>query len=233
MIADRIKPNPGKIIFTILYLLFFPVILLWLSGDWFWTEGWIFGIWFIVMCVTVILYLYRNDPELLSERYKQPGEAGQKKWDRYVVYGLMIGFLTWIIIMPLDAKRYGWTGHFPLFLKIIGFILLLISFYLFYRSYADNSFVSPLVRIQNDRKQHVVTTGVYGFVRHPMYLAGILLFVGTPLLLGSSLGLVVGFLIIFLLAFRTLGEEKMLVEELNGYENYKKKVRYRFIPYIW
>ncbi|MEW6173694.1 MAG: isoprenylcysteine carboxylmethyltransferase family protein [Bacillota bacterium] len=223
----------GKIIYTLIYILMFPALLLFLSGDWSWVEGWIFGIWFTVLCFTTIIYLYRKDPALLAERYRKPGTGDQKGWDRYVVSGLLIGFIAWIVVMPLDAKRYGWTASFPLWLKALGGIALLLSFFFFYRSYADNTFVSPLVRIQSERKQQVVSTGVYGFVRHPMYLGGILLFIGAPMLLGSIYGLVVGVALLFLLAGRIIGEEKMLADELEGYADYKKKVKYRLIPYIW
>ena len=233
MTIENNKITTGKLISTILYLISFPALLLFLSGDWFWVEGWIFGIWFIVMCLTVIMYLYRKDPALLAERYKQPGDANQKGWDKYVVYGILIGFIAWIVIMPLDAKRYGWTLFFPLYLKYLGGLGLLLSFFFFYRSYTDNTFVSPLVRIQTDRKQHVVSTGVYGFVRHPMYLGGILLFIGTPMLLTSMYGLLIGLIMLLLLAGRIGGEEKMLTNELEGYEDYKKKVKYRLLPYIW
>src|SRR6185312_893531 len=108
------------------------------------------------------------------------------------------GFINWIAIMPLDAKRYGWTTCFPLWLKVLGGIALIFSFFFFYRSYVDNTFLSPLVRIQTERKQQVVSTGVYGFVRHPMYLGGILLFIGAPLLLSSSYGLALGLLMTLL-----------------------------------
>jgi protein-S-isoprenylcysteine O-methyltransferase Ste14 len=170
---------------------------------------------------------------LLAERYRQPGTANQKGWDRYVVYGLVLGFMLWIVIMPLDAKRYGWSADFPLWLKIIGGIGLLLSSFLFYRSYADNTFVSPLVRIQTERNQQVVSTGVYGFVRHPMSLGGMLLFIGTPLLLGSIYGVLFGVLMSFLLVARIVGEERMLVKELEGYADYRKKVKYRLFPFIW
>jgi len=233
METQKNKLSIGQIIFTILYLFLWPTLFLFISGDWFWIEGWIFSIWFIVLCFTTIIYLYRKDPELLAERYRKPGTANQKAWDKYVVYGLLIGFIAWIVIMPLDAKRYGWTTDFPLWLKILGGIGLILSFFFFYRSYADNTFVSPLVRIQTERKQQVVSTGVYGFVRHPMYLGGILMFIGTPLLLGSYFGIALGLIITVLLAFRTLGEEQMMLKELDGYEEYKRKVKYRFIPLIW
>jgi len=123
--------------------------------------------------------------------------------------------------------------YFPLYLKIPGGILLIISFFFFFRSYADNTYLSALVRIQSERKHQLVSTGVYGFVRHPMYLGVSLLFTGTPLLLGSVYGMFTGLLIIFLLAARISGEEKMLTAELEGYEEYKKNVKYRLIPFIW
>lgn len=167
------------------------------------------------------------------ERYKKPGDANQKGWDKYVVVGIFVGFIVWIVIMPLDAKRYEWTKDFPVYFKVLGGIELLLSFFFFYRSYTDNTFLSPLVRIQSERKQQVISSGVYGFVRHPMYLGGILLFIGTPLLLGSLFGIALGLIMTILLAFRTLGEEKMMLGELDGYEAYQKKVKYRFIPYLW
>ena len=222
-----------KIAFAFLYILLFPVILLVLSGDLAWTEGWIFSIWFLVLCYSTILYLYRKDPALLEERYKQPGTGNQETWDRYVVYGLVIGFIAWIVIMPLDAKRFGWSPLFPLWLKVVGGAGLTGSFFLFFRSYTDNTFLSPLVRIQEDRKQRVVSTGVYGFVRHPMYLGGILMFLGTPLLLGSSYGIIAGLALTILLMARVVGEEKMLARELEGYRAYLQNVRYRLFPYLW
>jgi protein-S-isoprenylcysteine O-methyltransferase Ste14 len=233
MMTENRTITPGRIVFTFLYVLLFPALLLLLSGDWSWIEGWIFSIWFMLLCFTIILYLYRKDPALLAERYRKPGTADQKGWDRYVVYGLFLGFIAWIVIMPLDARRYGWTTAFPVWLKVLGGIGLAASFFFFYQSYAANTFASPLVRMQKERGQRVVSTGVYGFVRHPMYLGGGLLFLGTPLLLGSLYGVIIGAAAVFLLAVRTIGEEKMLAHELEGYAEYKKKVRYRLIPFVW
>lgn len=231
--VDNNSITPGKIVFTLIYILIFPTLLLSLSGNWLWREGWIFSIWFTVLCFATIIRLYRYDPDLLSERYKRPGTGNQEGWDRYVINGLLIGFITWIVIMPLDAKRYGWTAYFPFWIKALGFTSLLLSFFFFYRSYAENTFVSALVRIQAERRQRVISSGVYGFVRHPMYLGGILMFIGTPMLLGSMFGIVIGLAMLFLIAGRIIGEEKMLVNELEGYEDYKKTVRYRLLPYIW
>jgi protein-S-isoprenylcysteine O-methyltransferase Ste14 len=118
-------------------------------------------------------------------------------------------------------------------LKGVGGAGLAGSFFLFFRSYTDNTFLSPLVRIQDDRKQRVVSTGVYGVVRHPMYLGGILMFLGAPLLLGSSWGVIAGLALTILLMVRVVGEEGMLARELEGYREYMQNVRYRLFPFLW
>lgn len=222
-----------KVLFAFLYILFFAVLFLALSGDPLWLEGWLFSLWFIVLCYGTILHLYRKDPALLEERYRQPGQGNQPGWDRAVVYGLVLGFLLWIVIMPLDARRFGWSPVFPIWVQVVGGAMLIGSAILFFRSYTDNTFLSPLVRIQEEREQRVVSTGVYGFVRHPMYLGGCLMFLGAPLLLGSLWGLVAGLALTVLLMARIVGEEAMLVRELDGYREYTQRVRYRLVPYLW
>jgi protein-S-isoprenylcysteine O-methyltransferase Ste14 len=135
--------------------------------------------------------------------------------------------------MPLDAKRFGWSPVFPFWLTVLGGALLAGSFFLFFRSYTDNTYLSPLVRIQDDRNQRVVSTGVYGFVRHPMYLGAILMFFGAPLLLGSLYGIPAGLALTLLLMARIRGEESMLIRNLEGYGEYTQNVRYRLFPFIW
>jgi protein-S-isoprenylcysteine O-methyltransferase Ste14 len=89
------------------------------------------------------------------------------------------------------------------------------------------------VRVQIERKQRVVSTGVYGFVRHPMYLGAVLMFAGAPLLLGSAIGLLPAAAMMLLLGFRIVGEERVLADELEGYAEYRQKVRYRLLPFVW
>ena len=223
----------GKLLLAFVYILIFLALLLFLSGNWLWIEGWIFSAWFLALCATAIIWLYTKDPALLAERYKQPGSKGQKKWDVIVVVLLVIGFTGWIVLMPLDAERFRWIPSFPLWAKIVGGLLLIPSAILFLRSYMDNPYLSGLVRIQQERKQHVITTSVYGFIRHPMYLGAVCLFVGSPLLMGSLFGLAFGLMLTVLLAGRIVGEEKMLTDELEGYAEYKQKVKHRLIPFIW
>jgi protein-S-isoprenylcysteine O-methyltransferase Ste14 len=103
----------------------------------------------------------------------------------------------------------------------------------FFRSFTDNTFLSPLVRIQTERGRQVVSTGVYGIVRHPMYLGASLMFVGGPLLLSSGWGLLAGFALVLLLVLPIPGEENLLARHLEGYEAYRRKVRYRLVPRVW
>jgi len=222
-----------KLIFSIIYILLFPMLLLILAGDWFWVEGWLFNIWFIVLGFSTVIYLYFKDPKLLKERFRRPGTGGEKGWDKYWLYIFITLFMVWFVIMPLDAKRYAWTTNFPLWLEIIGGILLLPGLFFTFRALADNPYASAEVRIQTDRRQQVISTGVYGFVRHPMYLGGILYLIGAPMLLGSKYGILIGILMAFFIMVRIIGEEKALVEELEGYKDYKKRVKYRLIPFVW
>jgi protein-S-isoprenylcysteine O-methyltransferase Ste14 len=226
-------PSLAKLIFSSVYILLGPAALFLLSGDWRWVEGWIFSAWFIALCAWTVIYLYRRDPALLAERLKRPGTGGQKGWDVYVIYAVFAGFIAWIIIMPLDAKRYAWTAHFPLWLKALGGGALVASSFFLVRAYTDNTFLSPLVRIQKERQHRLVSTGVYAFVRHPMYLGAVLLFIGAPILLGSFWGIVIGVAMTLLVAGRIVGEEKMLTQDLEGYADYKTRVRYRLIPFVW
>jgi protein-S-isoprenylcysteine O-methyltransferase Ste14 len=222
-----------KLFLTFVLYIIFPVALLAISGNWLWPEGWIFSIWFLGLCYLIIIYLYRYSPALLAERDRLPGSGGARAWDKYFVYILFSSFVLWFVIMPLDAQRFAWTANFPVWLEPVGLVLLIGSAFLMFRSYEDNAFLSPLVRIQSERDQKVVSTGVYGFVRHPLYLGGMLLFLGAPLLLGSLYGLIIGVYLCILFVVRIMGEEKMLLEELDGYAAYTKKVKYRLIPYIW
>jgi protein-S-isoprenylcysteine O-methyltransferase Ste14 len=216
-----------------LYLLVWPTLLLLLAGDWRWTEGWIFGGWFVVLCASVIVSLYRRDPALLAERYRRPGSGGQSHRDAVIVYLLLVGFIAWIILMPLDARRFRWTPTFPLVTETAGAALLVLSSIFLFRSFADNTFLSPLVRIQAEREHRVVSTGVYRVVRHPMYLGAVLMFIGAPLFVSASTALAAGASLSILLAVRIVDEERLLATELPGYAEYRQRVRYRILPGIW
>ncbi len=235
MKADTIKRMPvwKFVISSMVTGLIPPFIILLLAGDWQWKEGWIFSIWFDVMVLSNSTYLYIKNPELLADRASLPGGENQKKWDKYLMVGIYIMAATWFVVLPLDAHRFKLSPEFPLWLKAIGGVVLLPSLYLEYQTSVVNAFLSTQVKIQKERNHRVVTGGVYSFVRHPKYLGDMLMMIGASLLLGSQYGLLMFAIGIPLLVFRISGEEKMLLEELDGYEEYKKSVKYRLFPFVW
>jgi protein-S-isoprenylcysteine O-methyltransferase Ste14 len=230
------KPLPSIYSFILsmaVTAIFFPLILFPSAGTWRWVEGWVFCIWMIIMVISNATYQYIKDPDLLAERSKLTGGGNQKKWDRFFLPFAYIMFMVWFVFIPFDAVRYGWSPVFPLWLKFIGGLLLLPSLYFIYFATAQNTFLSTRVRIQSERKQRVISTGVYGFVRHPLYLGGVLMLIGAPLLTGSLVGSAISLIALISLVIRIIGEEKMLFEELDGYHEYAAKVHYRLFPFIW
>ncbi len=234
MTAESKKMSPiAFLLNVVMTALFFPALTLLLAGNWRWVEGWIFALWLVMMIDFSLIYLYWKDPALLTERTKAPGSGNQKAWDKYLMIFILAIAVVWLVILPLDAERFHWSPIFPQWLKILGGVALIPALYLIERSVIDNTYLSTRVRIQSERKQRVITTGVYGFVRHPLYLGCALMMFGAPLLVGSVYGLIISLIGLLVLAGRIVGEEKMLVEELEGYGEYKKKVKYRLIPFVW
>jgi len=223
----------SKLIASFVYLAFFPVILFVLAGDWRWIEGWLFSVIFLLMSFGTLVYLYFHDPELLQERFGSPVQEGQKPWDKVLLSLFFLEFLVWFAIMPLDARRLGWSPTFPLWLKTTGTLLLLLASYLLFEALKENTFAAPVVKMQKERGQKVISTGLYSIVRHPMYAGATLLFISAPLLLGSVYGLIMGLVLIITIAIRSLGEEAMLKQELPGYREYMQKVKWRLIPFIF
>jgi len=121
----------------------------------------------------------------------------------------------------------------PPWLQALGAIALLVSFVLLFLVFRENTFLSPMVRLQTERGQSVISSGPYAVVRHPMYASAGLLLIGTPLLLGSWFGLVYVLLLIALIGYRAVREENTLRDELPGYREYMQRVRYRLLPGVW
>jgi protein-S-isoprenylcysteine O-methyltransferase Ste14 len=221
------------ILMSLFIVILFPAIIVLLSGNLAWAEGWILSIWFDVMMLSNMIYMYKKNPTLISERLNVYGSQNQKKWDKHLLASLFILAAFWFVAMPLDAQILGLSPRFPLFIKIIGCLLLFPSLSLLIGATIANPYLSTVVRIQSDRQQKVVSTGVYRIARHPQYLGIIMLIIGGPLLLESIMAIIIGICIAAILAIRINGEEKMLIEELDGYIEYMQKVKYRLLPYIW
>ena len=214
------------------YILGMPVLLVWLSGDWHWVRGWIFYAALSAWAWSCMLWLRFKDPALLAERFRTPGGGGESRSDLVILLGIKVGGVAWWLLPPLGV-RFGWTPRLPLWCAVCGAIFVAGGGFFFTRSFADNTFLSQMVRIQSERGHRVVDTGVYGFVRHPMYLGAGLTMVGGALVLGSVAALLASIGLALLLAVRIFGEEKLLTSDLEGYRAYRERVRYRLIPGVW
>ncbi len=210
----------------------FALALFLAAGTAVWPAGWAFLILFFGFTVAISLWLLQHNPGLLTERMTGIGKPDQKNWDK-VFFGVAnVIFLAWLVLMPLDAVRFHWS-HMASWLQLVGAVLLLGSFYLFFLTFRENPYLSPAVRDQTDRGQTVISTGLYHYVRHPMYATAGILMVGTTFLLGSWYGLGLALLLIVAIAFRAVQEERTLRAELPGYDKYMAQVKYRLIPYVW
>src|SRR5262245_18775923 len=159
----------SRVIGTFFYLLFFPVILFFLAGDWRWIEGWVYSIIFLLMSFGTLVYLYFYDPALLKERFGSPIQQTQKPWDKFLLSLFFVEFIVCFALMPLDARRFGWSPPFPAWLKALGALLQIIATYFVFEAMKENTFAAPVVKMQKERGQKVISTGLFGIVRHPMY----------------------------------------------------------------
>jgi len=201
------------------------------AGTLVWHAGWVFLALFFSFYLAITIWLYRHNPGLLQERMRLR-TSDQLAWDKVLFPLLMIIPFAWLIFMSFDAVRFHWSP-LPVWLEFVGVVVLVCSFYLLFLTFRENAYLSPVVRIQEERGHTVVSTGPYHYVRHPMYAAMLVFVVGTSLLLGSGYGILLALLFMVLLARRAVLEERTLREELHGYAAYMTQVKYRLIPYVW
>lgn len=210
----------------IMGLLFMAVLVFWPAGSlWFWNGWLLIGLLFVPMLILGIV-LFIKAPELLKKRLN----AKEKSADQQgvvAVSGLM--FLGGFIVAGLD-HRLSWSAV-PDWVVIAASAVFLISYALYAEVMRENAYLSRTIEVQEG--QRVIDTGLYGIVRHPMYAVTLWLFLAIPLILGSWYALILFVIYPAVIAVRIRGEEKLLEEELPGYKEYKKKVKYRMIPFIW
>jgi protein-S-isoprenylcysteine O-methyltransferase Ste14 len=201
------------------------------GAAWTWPAGWVYLGLFLAWYAGIEIWLARHSPGLLQERmrFRAPDEKG---WDKLLFPVLALFPIPWLVLISLDATRFHWS-LVPLAWRVVGVLTMMAGFYVIFAAFRENAFASPVVRIQADRGQTVISTGPYRYVRHPLY-AGIVLFaIGSPLWLGSWYGVGSGIIMVLLVARRAVLEERTLRSELSGYAGYAKRVRYRFIPGVW
>ena len=201
-------------------LLFLP------AGTIAYPGGWIFiGLLFIPMLVLGGVMLCKV-PHLLQKRLNAK-EAEKTQKGVVALSGLL--FFTGFLAAGLDF-RFGWT-HVPYWVVIVASVVLLVSYALYAEVMRENAYLSRTIEVQEGQK--VVDTGLYGIVRHPMYTVNLWLFLAIPLVLGSWISLIFFLHYPILIVVRIRNEEAVLTQGLAGYADYKRKVRYRLIPFIW
>ncbi|TPM96328.1 isoprenylcysteine carboxylmethyltransferase family protein [Mesorhizobium sp. B2-1-3A] len=206
--------------------------LLFLSaGTLHWPGAWVYLVVMVGLSLTLGVALARRDPGLMKERLSPPIQKNQTAADKVLLSILLIAIVGWQIFIGFDF-RFGWSTV-PVWAQAVGALVLLIGIWICYLTMLENSFAAPVVKIQDERGQRVITTGPYSYVRHPMYAGAILFFAGTALLLDSWWGLASVLVFVVLLAIRTFIEEKTLRIGLRGYDDYAAEVRYRLIPKVW
>lgn len=189
-------------------------------------NGWLFmGLLFIPMFIVGILLMIKK-PDLLRKRLNA---KEQEKQQKNVILSSGLMFIVGFVIAGLNY-RYNWI-ILPNIVVIFSSILFIISYILYGEVLRENAYLSRTIEVQNDQK--VIDTGLYGIVRHPMYAVTIVLFLVIPLILGSILSFIVFMFYPIIIAKRIGNEEEVLEKELKGYKEYKNKVKYKIIPYIW
>ena len=189
-------------------------------------NGWLFmGLLFIPMLIVGVVMLIKS-PALLKKRLDAKETQNTQKG---VVAFSGIIFIAGFVVAGLD-HRFGWS-RVPLWAVISASVVLLVSYALYAEVMRENAYLSRTIKVEEN--QQIVDTGLYGTVRHPMYAATIWLFLSIPVVLGSWWSLLCFLPYVGIIAVRIIGEEKLLDSELVGYAEYKKKVKYRLIPFIW
>jgi protein-S-isoprenylcysteine O-methyltransferase Ste14 len=205
------------------------VVLFGFAGTLRYWHGWVYLLLMAGLSAIITLDLMRRDPALLERRLKGGPTAERRPIQRLIMVGTTVCSVAMLIVPALDF-RYKWSSV-PLALVVLGNILFVVGFAFIARVYHENTFTSATVGVMEG--QRVISTGPYAMVRHPMYASGLLYLLGTPLALGSYWGLIPFGLMVPLLITRLLDEERMLVDELPGYDAYRLQVRHRLLPFLW
>ena len=212
----------------------FAVALLWPAGTWYWWEAWVVMILWNSFGVTMTHYLLRHDLALLAERLKlMPLAKEQKTWDKVLMILFSIVGIGLYVVPGFDVVRYQWSEPLPVWMRIIAMFAHLPCFVFLGWVMRENTYLSQVVKIDQEREHQVVTGGPYALVRHPMYAVSIILLFALPVALGSRFALILSIFLTALLIVRTYFEDRTLHAELNGYRDYAKQTRYRLIPGIW
>jgi protein-S-isoprenylcysteine O-methyltransferase Ste14 len=217
---------------VVVYLLI-PLILLICGGDLGWWQAWLYSLLILAAGIWGRMWAEHRHPGLMAERQNIENIQNAKAWDKVLapLMAVSVGY-PMVFVAGLD-HRYNWSSEFPLWLIVIGFTLISLGYAFAAWALAENRFFSSVVRIQTDRGHVVCDSGPYRFVRHPGYAGSILALFGIVLALGSVWTLIPATVASIIAVIRTALEDQTLQEELPGYRDYARRVRYRLIPWIY
>lgn len=192
-------------------------------------QAWLYLFTFAVSTILITLYLFMNDPELLKRRVKAGSTAEKEKAQKAIQAVANLFFCLIYVVAGLDF-HFHWS-RIPELISILANAFVFLGFYIVFLVFKENSYTSAIIEVNKDQK--VISTGMYAVVRHPMYFGAILMLVFSSVALGSYWSLLCVLALIISIIARLLHEEKFLSENLSGYKEYCKKVKYHLIPYIW
>jgi protein-S-isoprenylcysteine O-methyltransferase Ste14 len=203
------------------------------AGTFHWWRAWVLQSVATLATIAMMVGVLRDREDLLKERMKGIIQKGQPWIDRAVVlpFVFSFGLLFWLI--PNDVFRFHLLPRPGVVVSSLGLLMFVVGWWIIALSFAANAFAIPVVKHQTERQHVVVDSGVYGIVRHPMYVGVILFMIGMPLWLESYAGALLALVPSALLVVRILIEERFLRRELAGYDEYTHRVRYRLMPWVW
>ncbi|MGW4096983.1 MULTISPECIES: methyltransferase family protein [unclassified Mycobacterium] len=213
----------------VLGLAFFAATLFWPAGTFHYWQAWVFIAVFMATTVVPSMYLAVKDPAALQRRLHGGPTAETRIVQKIVIWAVTGSAVAAFVLSALD-HRFGWSSV-PTAVVVLGNALVAVGLVLAQTVVFQNSFAGASIQVEDE--QQLVSTGLYGLVRHPMYFGAVLMMFGTPLALGSYWALLVSIVSIPVFGVRIADEEKMLRAELDGYDEYTQKVPYRLLPYVW
>jgi len=214
-------------------LVFYGSMLFVPAGTLDWPRAWVFlGVLLVAILVTIAI-LFPGHQELMDERFKPPIQKGQPLADKFLTLAFLAGYVASVMFVPMDRFRLHSMPPPGAVVSSLGLVLFLAGWTMLVLAMRENTFAAPVVKHQKERGQHVIDSGVYAIVRHPMYTGGALLMLGLPLFLESYAATLVACVPIALIVARIFVEEPFLERELAGYAEYEKRVRYRLVPFLW
>jgi protein-S-isoprenylcysteine O-methyltransferase Ste14 len=192
-------------------------------------QAWIFLAAFGIPTVAITLYLAKKDPKLLERRVSGGAAAEKEKSQKIIQLIAQIAFISVFVVSALDY-RFNWS-NLTFSVVILGDALVVLGLLFVFLVFKENSFTSAIIEVGAEQK--VVSTGPYALVRHPMYAGAFIMLIGTSLALGSLWSLISVFFLILVIVWRLIEEERFLEKNLSGYSEYRQKVKYRLLPFIW